>query len=232
MGQRKHGAEHAEPFFGETGARSERIFFGALDTQSDRYKELLVEAVKKQKEREAEEGRTVPKHWENVPPYLDDDLAFDLARGYQVIVGGENKVAIDPSEPDGNLQPFLSEVRIALLDELAFDDSRLEDEVNVYTAASYSTREVDKTPADYHAGVDGFIDIPVAGLRDTYVTVTFDITLKEKDVVKADIVIGKLPDPRTEIDAFLEEVDTIAARVAALYRKRKGEALPRYRKYT
>jgi len=73
------------------------------------------------------------------------------------------------------------------------------------------------TPADYKLGVDAFVeweDPETGRIR----RVTIDVTLNKRKIdersMKADVVIGELPDAVQEEDDYLESIDSYGHQIA------------------
>lgn len=138
----------------------------------------------------------------DLPFYVTQRNALDLAREFQ---------PFDPENPDREL---LRELRIALIDKLTeYFGEFSEENVKAFTAID--------SPADILHGTDAFLDI---GDK----TITLDLTVqKDKKFVKADILIGEIPNPKDDENEFLKQVDGIALEI---FKKLDKEQLEKFRK--
>ena len=124
----------------------------------------------------------------------------------------------DPAEATHPEKDFLRDLRIELKDRLG---ERLPEEtVRAYNAIG--------TPLDMYHGIDAFLSINFLGKE--YI-ITLDATLREEklsgdEVVKADLVIGSLPDPAVDTDRYLAEISVLANRIAKIIQEREKQNMP------
>lgn len=122
--------------------------------------------------------------------------AMDLVKKFQ---------SQDPTNPQ---KDFLRELRNSLTEIFDLNDEKEMDRVRAYTAIG-SPRP---TPLDVFHGIDAFITYSD---KDGEYAVTFDASHRKKEeAVKADIIVGEMPDPNRESEDFLDMVGEIAQRVA------------------
>jgi hypothetical protein len=115
----------------------------------------------------------------------------------------------DPTNPD---KDFLNELRIAVQDALELDPD--DDSLKAFTAVG--------TPLDKFHGVDGFITL-TDGQREHMVTL--DATLRQDKLEeghKADIMIGELPMPEEDEDAYIAAVEALGSQVADRMKEEMG----------
>jgi hypothetical protein len=122
-----------------------------------------------------------------------------------------------PSDPTDPKKDFLRELRLAIIGRLGIEDDDAMDAIGVYTAVG--------TPLDKFHGVDAFVSETADG-NETIVTL--DATLRPEKIAeggKADIIIGDMPSPEEDEDAYLKAVESYAERIVArLERLREPKA--------
>jgi hypothetical protein len=119
----------------------------------------------------------------------------------------------DPLSPPGGTH--LKDLRIAVAEALGLDEAE-EKNLKAYSAVG--------TVIDFKFGTDGFMEYTnlKTGKTDR---VTIDVTLNtrkadEVEHIKADVLVGELPDAVQDEDAFLEAIDKKGGEIAALLMKR------------
>lgn len=190
------------------GIRHEREFLGVVGVSNQKYKDVLLSAL----------GR---RSTEDLIPH------FSYEQALQIVRETYKRMGIDPNEPDFEKQPFLRDLKFEvedLLNEKFGSDHGLL--LQVYTTISDTA---EKTSADYHHGVDFFIDVlDKYGIKQT---ITGDLSMvytDEEDQVrysergeqiredalekaKAQILVGRIPHMNT--DKYLGFVEKIAHEV-------------------
>lgn len=119
----------------------------------------------------------------------------------------------DPESPPGS---HLNDIREAVLEALALRPAEYRD------LKAYSTVGIPNI--DYKLGVDGYIEYADPKTRKT-ARVTLDATVNKRKIaeaedMKADEIIGELPDAKQEEIAYLEAVERIGANIASMLIKR------------
>ncbi len=146
--------------------------------------------------RELWDGKSQTRVGDDALPYLKFQDALTVVREFQ------------PWDPTNPQKELARELRLAVADALGVPENQL-DRVRFYTAVG--------SLLDRIHGVDAIIE--VTDDRGETSAVTLDLSLRaEKSQsdyrAKADVVIGNLPDPQEEEDAYLEAVDTSARALA------------------
>lgn len=183
----------------------ERKLLGSIDTSTEQYKKAFERMLILSSNKEEDIHEQQLSKQQDAPPYLEKERALDLIREYYKDHG------IDPTNPDAEAQPFLSELRLAVIEHLDLQTEEQMDTIKIYTTVSSSGHKAKTlTPADYHWGTDAFIDI-----HDRYgvaKTVTIDIAKDKKSHgSNADVLVDdRLPDPITNSDQFLHKIDQVA----------------------
>ncbi|MBI4437849.1 hypothetical protein HY631_02765 [Candidatus Uhrbacteria bacterium] len=117
--------------------------------------------------------------------YVTYDRAMELVRRYS---------SEDPLNPK---KPFARELRLAVLDELGFEEDADTDRVKFYSAVG--------TPLDVFHGVDAWIELVTQ--RGRRHAVTLDVTMNPgKETHKADVIVQAIPDPSEDEKGFLDAV--------------------------
>jgi hypothetical protein len=101
---------------------------------------------------------------------------------------------------------FLKDLRIEVANRLA---AKRDEDVLAWSAVG--------TPLDVLHGADAFLVI--RGRRDKEI-ITLDASLRDKLEAKTDIVVGDIPDPETEEDAYLRAVERYAEAAIEIIRSR------------
>ena len=125
--------------------------------------------------------------------YMPRNAALELVKHHQPWQ--------DASNPD---KDFLRELTIAVRDHLNLDAEQSND-VRAYTAVG--------TPLDVFHGTDAFLTIREGGRE---FVITLDATRNAKKLEeggKADVIVGDMPTPEDEEDAYLAAIDSIAEEV-------------------
>lgn len=128
--------------------------------------------------------------------YVPFKQAVELAKKFQ------------PGDPTNPKKDFLRELRIELIDKLGLESEKAADGLKVYTAV--------KTPLDAYHGADAFVTFSKGGKE---IVITLDASLRQDKITgldksKADVLIGELPMPEEDEDAYLEAIGDIADKVA------------------
>lgn len=157
------------------------------------------------------DGESKKRVGDETLPYLSYRDALTVVREFQ------------PGDPTNPKKELARELRLAVADVLGIPEDAL-DRVRFYTAVG--------SLLDKIHGVDGVIE--VADANGNVTTATLDLSLRgEKQAsdyrAKADVVIGDLPDPKEEEDAYLAAVDAAANTLAEVIRRqqeRRGRQPP------
>lgn len=130
--------------------------------------------------------------------YLSFNDSLRLARESQVG---------DPSDPESGIA---NDFHAAVAETLKEDDY---EKVRFFSALG--------TPLDVYHGVDGFFE-------HNGIIVTLDATInpnKDKDSIKADIILEEMPDPKFEREKYLEYIKDKSKEIAYLIEKRQIEKM-------
>lgn len=133
--------------------------------------------------------------------YLPYDRSIELAKKFQ------------PGDPTNPRKDFYRELLIALQEKLGINPES--GDLRAYTAVG--------TPLDKFHGVDAFVTLGRGGRE---LTVTMDATLRKEKLEggwKADVMVGEVPDPEENEDAYLGAIETVADKLASKFK----DQLPR-----
>ncbi len=188
------GASYERGGEDKSGVLNEHFLFGDITSgrNSQRYLDELSSALK---------ARTVSG---GKSTYLGYEEAMRLAIRSQV------------DTPEQPKRLFMKDLRLAIegVFKIAFHGKQFS--VKIYSAIG--------TPLDIYHGVDAFVEIEDEMKKRT--TITFDVTLDElkkmTDGMKADVMIGILPDPQDEEKQYRSTLQHIANDVLVQYRARVG----------
>ncbi|MBI4457790.1 hypothetical protein HY633_02405 [Candidatus Uhrbacteria bacterium] len=128
--------------------------------------------------------------------YVPFRQAVDLAKKFQ------------PGDPTNPKKDFLRELRIELVDKLGLETEKDADAVKVFTAV--------KTPLDAFHGADAFVTFTKNGKE---ILVTLDASLRKDKITgidksKADVLIGEMPMPEEDEDAYLQAIENVVDKIA------------------
>jgi hypothetical protein len=125
--------------------------------------------------------------------FRSDDDVYELYKKYFLD---------DPTNPP---KEHAQNLRIAVIDALGLQPEEY-DRVTLYST-------VDNNVIDHGFGTDAFIEFkdPKTGKVRR---VTIDLSLREKEQLKADVLIGEMPDAVQEEDAYLEAIEEAGHKIA------------------
>lgn len=118
-----------------------------------------------------------------------------------------------PGDPVNPSHEFANTIRIAVIDELGIEDPEQMEKIRFYTAVG--------SPLDHWHGVDAFIEVDFGNGKKEIST--FNSSLRQDRAVediKADILVGSLPDPEESEKEYWKKIEEIAKKAAEKIRPR------------